>query len=878
MTSDEIREGFLGFFESKGHTRVPSAPIVPRDDPTLLFINAGMNRFKDVFLGTGRRDYRRVVDFQKCLRVSGKHNDLEEVGISTKHHTFFEMLGNWSFGDYFKREAIAWAWELLTEVWQIQGERLWATVFEGDEGDGLAPDEESEVLWPEMTGIPPERVLRLGKKDNFWEMGDTGPCGPCSEIHYYLGEDAAAQSAQPDLEGPAYTEIWNLVFIQFDRDAKRRLHPLPDSHVDTGMGLERISAILQGVDSNYDTDLFKKSIDAIGEISGTPYDEKHGVAMRVIADHVRALSFAIADGVLPSNEGRGYVLRRILRRAARYGRALDLHEPFIYRLTKTVADAMGQAFPEVRKQAPHIARVIRAEEEGFGMTLDRGIEIFEAVSRQGRISGPDAFRLYDTYGFPLDLTRLMAAEKGLEVDEAGFACEMAEQRTRSREAARGVLVAQDRIGLPEMHSEFVGYETLSSEAVVAALRPGPDRLTDLYLNVTPFYGTSGGQVGDVGRIYNESFSFHVDDTLREGSAVVHRGHVERGARDAMREARVTAEVDRDHRIDTACNHTATHLFHAALRRVLGDHVNQAGSLVSPERLRFDFTHFRGLDPDQKEEIEGFVNEAVRADLAVDVSHVSLDRARELGATMLFTEKYGDVVRMVRIGDVSLELCGGTHVSSTGQIGFAQLSAETGTAAGVRRIEGLTGRTAEGAQRRERKTLSEIEGLLNAQGSDLSGRVSELLARNRELERDLRGLRRAQAGSEMKALAQGAVEVGGARVVAAKVEPADPESFREMADRLREALGSGVGVLGTTMNGKANLIAVVTDDLIRRGLQAGAVLKEVARIVGGGGGGKPHLAQAGGKRPEKMDEALAAVEGTVGIHLERRKASCRSFKN
>ncbi len=869
MTSDEVREGFLSFFEGKGHARVASAPIVPQDDPTLLFINAGMNQFKDVFLGTGSRDYRRAVDSQKCLRVSGKHNDLEEVGISTKHQTFFEMLGNWSFGDYFKREAIAWAWELLTDVWKLPNERLWATVFEGHEGDGLDPDEESEVLWPEMTGIRPERVLRLGKKDNFWEMGETGPCGPCSEIHYYLGEDPGAQSANPDLEGPDYTEIWNLVFIQFDRDSNGRLHRLPDSHVDTGMGFERVSAILQGVDSNYDTDLFVPIIETISEISETSYTEESGVAMRVIADHIRALAFTIADGALPSSEGRGYVLRRILRRAARYGRTLDLHEPFIYRLTKTLADTMGDAFPEVRKQAPHIAQVIQSEEEGFGKTLDRGIEIFESVSRRGRISGADAFQLYDTYGFPLDLTQLMASEKGLEVDEVGFEREMAGQRTRSREATRGLFVAQDRIGLPERHSEFVGYETLSSEATVVATQAGPDGLIDVYLDVTPFYGESGGQVGDVGRVYNDSFSLRVDDTLRQGSAVVHRGRLEGGGKDVLTDASVKAEVDRDRRTDTARNHTATHLLHAALRRVLGDHVNQAGSLVSPDRLRFDFTHFHGLDLAQKEEIEVIVNESIRADLAVDISHVTLDKAREMGATMLFTEKYGDVVRTVRIGEVSLELCGGTHVTSTGQIGLLQLTAETGTAAGVRRIEALTGREAERLLRRERKTLSELERLMNAPVPDLPEKVSDLISRNRELERELHGLRRDQAGSEMEDLVHRAFEVEGVRVVAAKAEPQDMEGFREMADRLRDGLGTGVGVLGATMNGKANLIAVVTDDLVKRGVEAGAVLKDVAKIVGGGGGGKPHLAQAGGKHPERMDEALAAVKDIVRSHLEGR---------
>ncbi len=868
MTSSEIREDFLRFFEGKIHTRVPGAPVVPQDDPTLLFTNAGMNQFKDVFLGTGRREYTRAVDTQKCIRLSGKHNDLEEVGISPWHHTFLEMLGNWSFGDYYKREAIAWAWELITEVWKLPKERLWATVFGGDEQDGLEADGEAEQLWPEVTDLPAERVLRLGKKDNFWEMGEAGPCGPNSEIHYYLGDDPDAQSERPDLDDENYVELWNLVFIQFNRDSEGKLHLLPDKHVDTGMGFERICSILQGVRSNYDTDLFQPIIAAIGDITRKPYDDEHRVAMQVIADHIRTLSFAIAEGAHPSNEGRGYVLRRILRRASRFGRTLDMHEPFIYRLTSTVADVMGGAFPELVQQAQHVALVIKSEEEGFGKTLDRGIEIFEEVSRKGHISGEDAFRLYDTYGFPLDLTQLMAAEKGLEVDVAGFEREMAAQQTRSREASRVTSQEVMQEGfLPERHSEFVGYETLSADAQVVAWRPADDEgVLELYLDVTPFYAESGGQVGDRGRISNQDAVFEVEDTFRVGEGIVHRGRLVKGEPEALTGARVSAEVDGERRLDTARNHTATHVVHEALRRVLGRHVQQAGSLVAPDRLRFDFTHFTGVEPGQREEIEGIANEAIRQDLAVDISYAELEAAKEMGATMLFTEKYGDVVRMVRMGDFSIELCGGTHVASTGQIGIVQVITETGTAAGVRRIEALTGRGAEEALRRERATLSELEGLLDAQAADLSGRVSDLLSRNRELERELQALRRQMAGSAMDDLVHGALEVDGTRVVAAQVETADMAAFRDMADGLREALGSGVGVLGANLNGKASLIAVVSDDLIGRGIQAGMVVKEVARVVGGGGGGKPHMAQAGGKHPEKMNEALALVPEIVRAQL------------
>ena len=868
-TSAQIRDDFLRFFEGKGHACVPSAPVVLQDDPTLLFTNAGMNQFKDVFLAMGRRAYTRAADTQKCLRVSGKHNDLEEVGISPSHHTFFEMLGNWSFGDYFKAEAIAWAWELLTDVWKLPEERLWATVFGGDDADGLAADEEAEAFWTDVTNLPANRVLRLGKKDNFWEMGDTGPCGPCSEIHYYVGDDPAGQPETPDLDGPDYVEIWNLVFIQFNRDAGGELHSLPDKHVDTGMGFERICAILQGVKTNYDTDLFLPVIGAISEITRQPYNEQNRVAMRVIADHIRALTFSIADGALPSNEGRGYVLRRILRRAARFGRTLDMHEPFIYKLTETVADMMGPAFPEVAEKARHVSLVIKSEEEGFGKTLDRGIEIFEAISQQGRISGEDAFRLYDTYGFPIDLTQLMAAEKGLEVDVEGFEREMAAQQARSREAGRTVFAAQDVMGegvLPEKHSEFVGYETLQVDAEVVACKPVEDGLVDLYLDVTPFYAESGGQVGDQGVLSADGIRFQVAHTFRAGEGIVHRGRLLEGDAGGLSGARVVASVNGQARLETARNHTATHLAHRALRQVLGDHVHQAGSLVAPDRFRFDFTHFQGVEPGQLEEIEGIVNEAVRQDLAVDISFADLEKAREMGAMMLFAEKYGDVVRMVRIGDFSLELCGGTHLQSTGQIGLFQLTTETGTAAGVRRIEAVTGTGAEGLVRENRQLLSGLEAQLNVSAADLPDRVGQLLDQNRDLARELQALRQRISGSEMDVLVQQAVEMDGVRVVAAQVRPADMDGFRDMADRLRDALGSGVGVLGANLNGKASLIAVVTDDLIQRGVQAGTVVKAVARVVEGGGGGRPHLAQAGGKNPEKLGEALDLVPEVVQTQL------------
>lgn len=864
-TAVQIREEFQAFFESKGHTRVQSAPLLPQDDPTLLFTNAGMNQFKDVFLGSGRRPYSRAVDTQKCLRVSGKHNDLEEVGFSPNHHTFFEMLGNWSFGDYFKKEAIAWAWELLTDVWRLPKDRMWATVFGGDEEDGLEADVEAENLWTRVTDLPANRVLRLGKEDNFWEMGSTGPCGPCSEIHFYLGDDPAQQGAVPDLDSEDYVEIWNLVFIQYNRDADGILQPLPAQHVDTGMGFERICSVLQGVQTTYDTDVFLPIVGAISEITRKPYNQDHQVPIRVIADHVRTLAFAIADGVLPSNEGRGYVLRRILRRAARFGRTLGMHEPFIFRLIETVVREMGVAFPEVKEKRDHIERVIRSEEEGFGKTLDRGLEIFDAMQAKGHISGTDAFQLYDTYGFPIDLTRLMAAEKGIEVDEEGFEAQMAAQQERSRSAAsfHFQVGVTNTLKLPPEHSEFVGYETLVSDSRIVACQSAQDELLDLYLDTTPFYAESGGQVGDKGELVGEGVRFEVATTFKAGEAIVHRGRLCNGQTEGLVGMDVNARVDAETRLNTARNHTATHLMHRALRQVLGDHVHQAGSLVAPDRLRFDFTHFEGVTPAQLDDIVGIVNDAVRRDWAVEISFDTLDRAVEMGAMMLFSEKYGDVVRMVQVGDFSLELCGGTHVQSTGQIGLFQLTQETGTAAGVRRIEAVTGSGAEALVREQKKILADLSSQLNASTSELSDKVAHLIAHNRELERELQSLRREQAGSEMDMLVSSAINVNGVRVVAAEVSPPDMEGFRTMGDGLRDALGTeGVGVIGANLNGKASLLAVVTDDLIDRGVQAGNVVKAIAQIVGGGGGGRPHLAQAGGKFPEKIGEALTRVPDII----------------
>jgi len=866
VASAQVRRDFLEFFEGKGHTIVPSAPVAPLDDPTLLFTNAGMNQFKDVFLGTGRRDYARAVDTQKCIRVSGHHNDLEEVGHSPYHHTFFEMLGNWSFGDYYKREAINWAWELLTEVWKLPKDRLWVTVFGGDEADAIEPDSESEQLWHDVTDVLPGRVLRLGKEDNFWEMGATGPCGPNSEIHYYLGPDPSNQVSEPDFDGQDYMEIWNLVFIQFNRDESGALTPLPEKHVDTGMGFERICQILQGVRSSYETDLFQPIIGAVSEITRQPYNAENQVAIQVISDHIRSLAFSIADGALPSNEGRGYVLRRILRRAARYGRSLGMDEPFIHKLAATVTEVMGGFFPEIKEKQDHIERVIRAEEEGFNKTLDRGLEIFESVSASGDITGEDAFQLYDTYGFPIDLTELLAAEKGIGVDTVGFERAMEAQKTRSREATRKAGGTQQALAegfLPERHSEFVGYDTLSVASKVVAVQEGQDGKQSVFLEETPFYAESGGQVGDLGQIQANGLAFRVESTYKNGSSIVHEGQLESGSLADLDGADVEATVDPCRRLDTARNHTLTHLVHAALREELGTHVHQAGSYVGPDRMRFDFTHGSPVSAEALVQIEGRVNEMIRENLAVEIAFTSIGRAKEMGAMMLFSEKYGETVRTVRIGDFSLELCGGTHLEATGQAGLMRFTSETGTAAGVRRVEAVSGRGAERILRSESDLIVSLSGLLNTDQDRLADRIEQLLERNRELERDLSASRQESAGSVVEDLISSAVSVGDVRVVTGTIEAGDMDTFRSTADRLREGLKhQGVGVIGAALGGKASLIAVVTDDLISRGVHAGSIVSDVARFVGGGGGGKPHLAQAGGKDPEKIPDALSHVPDIV----------------
>ena len=869
MKSKEIREAFLRFFEGKGHVRVPSAPVVPQDDPTLYFTNAGMNQFKDVFLGLGRRDYTRAVDTQKVMRVSGKHNDLDEVGYSPWHHTFFEMLGNWSFGDYFKKEAVEWGWELITEHFGLEKERLWATVFEGD--DAVEADMEAEAFWYECTDLLPGRVVRLPAKENFWEMGATGPCGPCSEIHYYLGDDLAAQDSRMLIDDTGdLVEIWNLVFIQYNRDDTGALQPLPEKHVDTGMGFERMCSLLQGAENNYETDVFQPLIGRIAELTGKEYGGEHRVPMQVIADHVRALSFTMADGAMPSNEGRGYVLRRILRRAARYARQLDQHDPVIHQLVGSLGETMGHVFPEVAARKDHIARVIHSEEESFGKTLDRGLNIFARFAAKGQITGGDAFQLYDTYGFPLDLTELMAREQGIPlVEREEFDHALEAQRQRARQATRAQFSATEGIGdaLEGTHSRFVGYDELEIDARVVQAEGGEDSRVWLVLDRTPFYAEAGGQVGDRGRIEGNDFAVEVEDVQKARGGIVHRGHLVAGEAGALTGA-VVARVDRQFRIDAERNHTATHLLHESLRQTLGDHVGQMGSLVAPDRLRFDFSHFAAVEPEQLREIEERVNEQIRADLEVSAFQEELAKAKAMGAQALFGEKYDDRVRVVRIGDFSLELCGGTHVRSTGEIGAFDLLSESGIAAGVRRSEALTGEGAERAARQRRQVLAELGTRLNAAPEELADKIEALLGRNRQLERSLDELRRRVAALETSDLSNGAREVQGVTVVARRIEAEDVPSLRAMADGLRESLGSGVGVLGADISGKVSFIAVVTDDLIKaRGLKAGDIVRGVAQLAGGSGGGKAHLAQAGGRDLGKLDEALAQVAGIVEQQLK-----------
>ncbi|MBN2356228.1 alanine--tRNA ligase [candidate division KSB1 bacterium] len=869
MIANEIRKSFLDFFKSKNHHIVPSAPVVPQDDPTLLFINAGMNPFKDIFLGNRQIQYPRIADSQKCIRVSGKHNDLEQVGRDTYHHTFFEMLGNWSFGDYFKAEAIEWAWQLLTETWKLPKERLWATIFAGDSKDKVPADEEAAAEWLKRTDIAPERILQFGKKDNFWEMGDTGPCGPCSEIHFDRGPDYCDKTDSDhrcDVNGSCgrYIELWNLVFIQYNRDEKNRLHPLPAKHVDTGAGLERVVAVLQNKKSNYDTDIFAPIIEEIATMTGHGYKEGEiGVAFRVLCDHVRALAFAVADGAIPGNEGRGYVLRRILRRAARFGRVLSMHEPFIFKLVMPLVQSMGDAYPELKIRREYIEKVIRAEEESFGRTLDRGIEIFEEKAQaaiamgKGLFPGRDAFLLHDTYGFPLDLTQLMAQEKNLSVDVKAFEKEMAGQRERSNRRRDAEYRALDLTSIKGSSSKFVGYER--DEMHTTVLHYDAQRII---LKETPFYAESGGQVGDTGTIENEHFKFKVDTTRYVGEHIVHFGKLASGTPPKVND-RVLAKIDVDKRRATERNHTVTHLIHRALRTLLGEHVHQAGSLVAPDYMRFDFTHFEKMSSEQIRKIERMVNDTILENRMVSWQYLPLDKAKALGAMALFGEKYEEQVRVVEVEDFSRELCGGTHVRQTGEIGPFVIINESAVAAGIRRIECLTGLAALDYLSDKARLVQDSSELLGCSAAELSQRIRKLYQERKELEGELRKIKRVGSRDLVQDILKTVTKIDGINIATAKVDVGSVDELKQYGDLIRDGLKSGVGVLAAVLGDKVNFICVVTKDLIEtKKLQAGDIVKKVAGFAGGSGGGSAHMALAGAKDVDKVRDALSHVAEIV----------------
>ncbi len=857
MTSNEIRQQFLDFFKSKQHRIVPSAPVVPFDDPTLLFTNAGMNQFKDVFLGKGKRDYSRAADTQKCIRVSGKHNDLEEVGYDTYHHTFFEMLGNWSFGDYYKEEAIVWGWELLTDIWKLPEERLWATVYR--------EDDEAYELWKNKTDIDPKHILRFDEKDNFWEMGETGPCGPCSEIHINLSDD---------FDNPKYVnaglpeciEIWNLVFIQYNKDENGKLHELPAKHIDTGMGFERVCAILQGKNSNYDTDVFTPLIDAAAGLSGIKYEKEiDKISIRVIADHIRALTFAIADGAVPGNEGRGYVLRRILRRAARHGRKLNLNEPFLYKLVEVLASTMADIFPEIKQKQNYIEKVIKGEEESFNTTLDRGIELFDELIKGltgdgvKTIPGEEVFKLYDTYGFPADLTNVMAKEKGFEIDETGFNELMEMQRERAREASKDKFASVNisvndlkDFNLAEAEkSTFTGYDELKSKSKIIGHKKenGNDLII---LDKTPFYVEAGGQIDDLGNIIIESTPLNVLDVAKIDNKTIHV--LENENQKIIRPGEeVIANVDEKRRWDIMRNHTATHLMHAALRKVLGTHVHQAGSYVGPDRLRFDFTHYSKLSDSEVKEIEAIVNEKLRENIPLQHHrNIPFDEAKKMGALMFFGDKYGDRVNVVQFSDFSKEFCGGTHVKNSSEIGLFKIISESSISSGVRRIEAVTGLG--------------VENYIDSQIIHLKKseeKIAELIDEKKKLEKEMSELKLQSKLGQLDSVLSKPIDLNGIKIYKAELNAENMDELKSFGDELRNKTKGAVGVLMSTIDSKAAIVCIVTDDLIKeKKLSAGEIVGELAKIVGGGGGGRPHLATAGGKDVSKIPQALESVEEVI----------------
>ncbi|WP_106477594.1 alanine--tRNA ligase [Phytohalomonas tamaricis] len=866
MKSADIRQAFLEFFEQEGHTQVPSSSLVPDNDPTLLFTNAGMVPFKDVFLGREKRSYVRATSSQRCVRAGGKHNDLDNVGYTARHHTFFEMLGNFSFGDYFKREAITFAWKFLTETLALPKEKLWVTVH--------ISDDEAAEIWTNEVGVDPARMSRLDE-DNFWQMGDTGPCGPSSEIFYDHGPDVfGGPPGSPDEDGDRYIEIWNLVFMQFNRDAQGELHPLPKPSIDTGMGLERMAAVVQGVHSNYEIDLFQNLLKAAAELTGQRDIEQP--SLRVIADHIRSCAFLITDGVLPSNEGRGYVLRRIVRRAVRHGHKLGAREPFFHKLVAALDAEMGEAYPELRSRANQISKVLLKEEEQFARTLDNGMRLLEealSALEGNTLDGATVFKLYDTYGFPFDLTADIARERGLNLDEVGFQRELEAQRERARAASQFGADYSANVEL-EGQTLFTGYDALEGESRITAivdnegnaleaLKEGQQAI--VVLERTPFYAESGGQVGDVGYITGAEGRFQVSDTQKQGGNHLHYGVMVEGYLEPG--ATVTPQVDAAVRTATMRNHSATHLLHEALRQVLGDHVQQKGSLVSAERLRFDFSHFEAMTAEQIAAVETIVNEQIRANTPVLTEQMSLDEAKQRGARALFEAKYADNVRVLTMGTnaFSIELCGGTHVARTGDVGLCHVVAESGVAAGVRRVEALTGQAALDYFYAHEQTLVRLGEQIKARPEQVEARVMGLLDRNRELEKELERLKSklaSQAGSDM---VSEAIEVAGVKLLARQVEGVSAKELRGVLDQLKNKLGSGVIVLGVVDGAKVSLIAGVTQDLTDR-LKAGELIGFIAEQVGGRGGGRADMAQAGGSEPSALPGALDSVAGWVAGKL------------
>jgi alanyl-tRNA synthetase len=862
-TSAEIRSAFLDYFAGKGHEIVESSPLIPGNDPTLLFTNAGMVQFKDVFLGKEKRSYVRAVSSQRCVRAGGKHNDLENVGYTARHHTFFEMLGNFSFGDYFKREAIQYAWEFLTGVLRLPQEKLWVTVY--------LDDDEAADIWLHEIGVDPARFTRIGDKpggrpfesDNFWSMGDTGPCGPCSEIFYDHGPGIwGGPPGSPEEDGDRYIEIWNLVFMQYNRDADGEMTPLPKPSVDTGMGLERLAAVMQGVHSNYEIDLFQGLIRAAAEATGTT--DLESKSLRVIADHIRSCAFLIVDGVTPGNEGRGYVLRRIIRRAIRHGYQLGQQQPFFYRLVEALDQQMGDAYPELRRAREMVARILRLEEERFAETIEQGMRILDetiADMREKVIPGEVVFKLYDTYGFPADLTADIARERGLDIDQDGFDREMQAQRARARAASQFGMEQVAEFDV-EGQTDFTGYERLQDQATVAALYvdgASTDQLVAgqsgiVVLDRTPFYAESGGQVGDTGHLRAANGAeFVVSDTRKQaGTVFTHVGTLKAGALQVG--DNVVAEVDNRRRHDTALNHSATHLLHAALRQVLGDHVTQKGSLVEAERLRFDFSHFEPVTREQLIRIERMVNEQIRRNHLVETRIMALDDAKAAGAMALFGEKYADQVRVLRMGDFSTELCGGTHVKALGDIGLFKIVLETGIASGVRRIEAVTGARAIEWVEADEDRLLRLGGLIHAGRDEIEDKLHKLIERNKRLEKELEQLKGKLASAAGSDLAAQAIEVKGAKVLAARLDGADPKSLRDTLDQLKNKLGSAVVLLAAVNGDKVNLIAGVTKDLTGR-CPAGDLVRLAAEQVGGKGGGRADMAQAGGSDPAGLPRAL-----------------------